>query len=117
MKSQPMHYRSRKSKTVVHRRKTSKHKLLTGVHGRGKYLKGWETQQPGYHDRTVMMEKCGKKCFLGPNKTFPICSRNTCKRNKKGIYSAYIRAEEYKTLRGSDKYRRISEKARKMLSN
>ena len=79
-------------------------------------VKGWKKKQPGYHDRTIMMKKCGNKCFLGPNKTFPICSRNTCKRNKKGIYSAYIRAEEYKTLRGNDKYRRISAKARKMLS-
>jgi hypothetical protein len=110
-----MQNKSRKSKTVHNRRKTMKHKMITGIHGRGKYLKGWSKKQPGYHDRTVMMKKCGKRCFLGPNKTFPICSRNTCKRNHQGIYAAYIRAEEYKTLRNKDKYRRISAKARKML--
>lgn len=78
-------------------------------------VRGWKDQQPGYHDRTVMMERCGKSCFLGPNKSFPICSRNTCKINRKGVYSAYMRAEEYKTLRNQDKYRRISAKARRML--
>ena len=47
-------------------------------------IKGWSKQKPGTHQRTVMMRKCGKKCFLGPNKSFPICSKNTCKINKKG---------------------------------
>ena len=83
-----------------------------GRSGRGK---GWSKIQPGYHDRTLMMKRCGKKCFLGPRKTFPICARRTCKRNRKGIYSAYIRAREYMTIKGNDKYRRISSKARKML--
>ena len=49
--------------------------------------KGWSEQQPGYHDRTVMMKKCGNKCFLGPKRTFPICRRNTCKINRKGVYA------------------------------
>ena len=89
----------------------------TGTHGRGTFLRKWNKQQPGYHDRTVMLKRCGKKCFLGPNKTFPICSRNTCKINKKGVYAAYIRAKEYITLRGKQKYRRISAKARKWLKS
>ena len=80
-------------------------KRITGVKGRGAYLKNWSKQQPGYHDRTIMLKRCGIKCFLGQNKSFPICTRNTCKRNRKGVYSAYIRAEEYKTLRNKDKYR------------
>jgi hypothetical protein len=91
----------------------------TGIRGRGKYLKGWANQQPGYHDRTVMFKNCGETCFLGPRKTFPICTRNTCKVNRKGLYAAYIRAEEYKTLRkdkGNSKYYRISSKARKLLA-
>ena len=95
--------------------KLRKKRLITGIHGRGTYLKNWSKQQPGYHERTVMMRRCGKKCFLGPRKTFPICTRNTCKRNKKGVYAAYIRANEYKTIRGNQKYRRISAKARKIL--
>ena len=115
MITEPMQNVSRKSKKLFHKRKTLGRKTLTGIPGRGKYLKGWKSEQPGYHDRSVMMKQCGKKCFLGPNKSFPICSRNTCKRNKKGIYSAYIRAEEYKTMRNQDKYRRISAKARRML--
>lgn len=78
-------------------------------------LRGWSKQQPGYHQRTIMMSKCGKKCFLGPNKTFPICTKNTCKVNRKGLYAALIRAEEWKTLKGSQKYRKIAAKARRML--
>ena len=91
-------------------------KPKTGVRG---HLKGWANQQPGYHDRTVMFKNCGETCFLGPRKTFPICTRNTCKVNRKGLYAAYIRAEEYKTLRkdkGNSKYYRISSKARKLLA-
>jgi hypothetical protein len=91
------------------------HNNITGTKGRGSYLKNWSKQQPGYRDRTIMMKRCGNKCFLGPNKSFPICTRNTCKRNRKGIYAAFIRAEEYKTLRNKDKYRRISAKARRLL--
>jgi hypothetical protein len=89
--------------------------LKTGIKGRGKYLKGWSKISPGAHDRTVMLHKCGKKCFLGPNKTFPICSKNTCKINKQGVYAAYIRAREYSTIKGTQKYRKIANKARKLL--
>lgn len=75
----------------------------------------WSKQKPSYHQRTNMLKTCGKKCFLGPRKSFPICTKNTCKRNRKGILSAYIRAQEYKTIRKSQKYRRISAKAYKLL--
>lgn len=88
---------------------------ITGTCGRGAFIKDWSKQQPGYHDRTIMMKRCGKKCFLGPRKTFPICTRNTCKINRKGVYSAYIRAREYVTIKGNQKYRRISSKAHKLL--
>lgn len=90
-------------------------KLKSGVRGRGAYLRGWKKQKPGYHQKTVMMAKCGKKCFLGPGKTFPICTKNTCKVNKKGLYAAYVRAKEYETLRPSRKYTRIANKAYRML--
>ena len=75
----------------------------------------WADGRPNYRQRTIMWKKCGKKCFLGPRKSFPICTKNTCKRNKKGIHAAYVRAEEYITITGKQKYRRISQKARKML--
>jgi hypothetical protein len=91
----------------------------TGTRGRGTYSsnsrRGWSKQQPGTHQRTIMMKKCGKKCFLGPNKTFPICTKNTCKVNKKGVQAAYIRAREYMTIRGTRKYKKIADKSHRML--
>jgi len=105
-----MRMRMRRGKTMRRRPKS-----ITGIRGRGAFIKNWSKQQPGYHDRTVMMKKCGKKCFLGPRKTFPVCTRNTCKINRKGIYAAYMRAKEYITIKGKQKYRQISAKARKML--
>ena len=80
---------------------------ITGTKGRGSYLKGWGKQQPGTHQRTVMMKKCGKKCFLGPNKTFPICTKNTCKINKKGVYSAFIRSRQFHRKNISNKANKI----------
>ena len=83
---------------------------------RQKYsVKGWSKQQPGTHQRTVMMKKCGKKCFLGSHKSFPICTKNTCNVNKKGLYAAYVRAKEYVTIRGTRKYKKIANKAHRML--
>ena len=87
----------------------------TGTKGRGKYLKGWAKQQPGTHQRTIMLKKCGKKCFLGPNKTFPICAKNTCNINKKALHAAYSRATEYKTIKGTRKYAKIAKKAYNMM--
>jgi hypothetical protein len=60
-----------------------------------------------------MYKKCGKKCFLGSKKSFPICIKNTCKISKKGVYAAYVRSREYRK-RGS-RYYVISHKARNML--
>jgi hypothetical protein len=90
-------------------------KNKTGTRGRGTFVRGWSKQQPNSHQRTLMLRRCGKKCFLGPNKSFPICTKNTCKINKKGVYSAYMRAREYSTIKGTQKYKRIANKSRKML--
>ena len=115
-------YQARQAESMIMGGKSMKRRLQksktlrTGIRGRGKYIKGWSKQQPGAHQRTMMMKQCGKKCFLGPRKTFPICSKNTCKRNKKGVYAAYIRAREYMTIKpNSQKYRRITSKARRIL--
>lgn len=96
--------------------------LKTGIKGRGQYLKGWSKQQPSYKQRTTMKHKCGKKCFLGPNKSFPICTKNTCKINRKGVYAAYIRAREYTSISqkkrsGSKtrKYSNIAAKAKRLI--
>ena len=70
--------------------------------------RGWRNQKPGYHQRSVMLKRCGKKCFLGPKKSYPICSKNTCKINQKGVYSAFIRSRQYHS-------KNISQRANKML--
>ena len=62
--------------------------------------KGWSKMAPNDKQRTEMYRKCGKKCFLGTKKTFPICKKNTCKVSKTGVYSAYIRARQFSS-RGS----------------
>jgi hypothetical protein len=78
-------------------------------------VRGWKKKAPDYHQRTIMLKKCGKKCFLGPKKSFPICKKNTCKIDKKGVMAAYMRAKEYSTIKGTRKYSRIANKARKLL--
>ncbi len=80
-------------------------------------LRGWSKASPGTHERTLMLKRCGKKCFLGPNKTFPICRKNTCKVDRRGVLAAYIRAKEMVDLKGTRKYKTIANKARKMLKS
>ena len=76
-------------------------------------VRGWKREKPGFHQKTIMLRKCGRKCFLGPNKSFPICKKNTCKISTKGVYAAYIRSRQYRT-RGK-KYRNISKRANNLL--
>ena len=89
---------------------------------------GWKKQSPSAKQKTVMLRKCGKKCFLGPKKSFPICTKNTCKVNKKGVYAAYVRARQWgkskKSYKGKSKprynrsvYTRVARRAKKMLRN
>lgn len=75
--------------------------------------RGWKKEKPDYRQRTVMLKKCGKKCFLGTKQSFPICRKNTCKISSKGLYSAFIRSRQYRSK--GKKYRNISKKANKML--
>jgi hypothetical protein len=82
--------------------------------------KRWSNQKPSFKQRTVMLRKCGKKCFLGPKKSFPICTKNTCVINKNGIHAALSRAREYETITKtkrihSRKYTEIARKAYRML--
>ena len=92
------------------------------IHKRTTKWSGWKRVKPSTRERTIMKKKCGKKCFLGPNKSFPICNKGTCKVNKKGVWSAYIRAREWgsKKMRASKKhgksfYNKIARKSRKLL--
>lgn len=84
---------------------------------------GWSTAKPSYRERTVMKKNCGSRCFLGPKKSFPICSRGTCEVNDKGVWAAYVRAREWgsknkkkKSGKHSQKvYQKVAQKSRKML--
>jgi hypothetical protein len=82
----------------------------TRKNGRGSRTRGWKQEKPGYHQKTVMLKRCGRKCFLGPGKSYPICTKNTCKVNSKGVYSAFIRSRQFHR-------RNISRKANKMLKS
>ena len=81
--------------------------------GRGSATRGWKNEQPNYHQRTQMLQTCGKKCFLGDNKSFPMCKKNTCKMSSKGVHAAYIRARQYS--KKGKKYRIIAKKAYNLL--
>jgi hypothetical protein len=76
--------------------------------------KGWKHDKPGYHEKNMMLKKCGSKCFLGNKVSFPICKKNTCKISRKGVYAAYIRSRQYRTK--SNKYRKISLNAINLLN-
>jgi hypothetical protein len=76
-------------------------------------VKGWKREKPGFHQKTVMLKKCGRKCFLGPGKSFPICKKNTCRVSSHGVYAAYMRSRQYRNK--SRKYVNISKRAEKML--
>lgn len=94
-------------------------KLQTRKKGKRAYLRGWAKNKPSFKQRTIMLKKCGKKCFLGPKKTFPICSKHTCKISQQGLHAAYVRAREYESITGikhkSAKYKNIARKAYKLL--
>jgi len=76
--------------------------------------RGWKKMKPGYHQKTVMLKKCGKKCFLGKGKSFPICKKNTCKISKAGVYAAYVRARQYSSK--GRKYKTVAKKAKNWLT-
>ena len=79
---------------------------------------GWGSLSPGGHERTVMLRNCGDKCFLGRDKTFPICAAGSCSHNQKGISAACQRALQMaspraKKVKGRSKayYNRIAQRA------
>jgi hypothetical protein len=88
---------------------------------------GWKKVAPKKGKaRTKMMRDCGRKCFLGPKKSFPICNKGTCRVNPKGIYAAYVRSNQWGQKKSSYKgrshpkmsrrtYQRVSQKAKNML--
>ena len=67
-------------------------------------------------DRSALLSKCGRRCFLGPGKTFPICARlgasgdgGACKISRRGVVAAYSRARQWASITARKK--RASTKA------
>ena len=80
--------------------------------GRGGRTRGWKIASPGRgRERSVMKKKCGSKCFLSPARNgYPICARNTCKPDCRGIISAKVRAGQYKETTVMELARRMERK-------
>ena len=89
---------------------------------------GWARISPKGYERTVMLRKCGTKCFLGPDKSVPVCAKDTCKVSVKGLYAAYVRAREWGNKRSSYRgkarpsrarsvYTSVASKAKRMLKS
>jgi hypothetical protein len=76
-------------------------------------MEGMEQNGAWIQRKKMMLEKCGKKCFLGVGTCFPICDKKTCKVNTKGVYAAYVRARQFRKV--SSKYGKIASKAKKTL--
>jgi hypothetical protein len=81
--------------------------------------KGWGKMAPkSGKERSRVYKKCGKKCFLKPDKRnpsqskFPVCSKSSCKINCKGVTSAYIRSRQWRKKIPS--YSKIATKAKKL---
>lgn len=72
--------------------------------------RGWAKEAPKGKQLDRMYKRCGKDCFLGKKKTFPICKKGTCKKSRKGVYAAYLRARQQGSV-----YKNIAKKASKML--
>ena len=110
---------------------SKKYKMSSGKTRRNRKSKaipwaGWAKLAPKGKQRKTMKKKCGKKCFLGPKESFPICKKNTCKVIDQGLWAAYIRAKEWGKPKSSYKgkakprhsrsvYTRAARNAKKML--
>lgn len=72
--------------------------------------RGWSRVAPrSVGERSAVLSKCGRRCFLGPGKTFPICTRlgsesgsgsgsGACKIDRRGVAAAYSRAREWSAI-------------------
>jgi hypothetical protein len=104
-------------------------------HGHHRGRGHWSASAPkSVGDRAAVLKKCGRKCFLGPGKSFPICARlgaagtaGTCKIDRHGVQAAYSRASEWASItarkKGSSsaaarqhrKYTAIAKRAKSLL--
>jgi len=62
-----------------------------------KPTKGWRTASPKRGvERQLMRAQCGDQCFLDPlNLKFPICNKDTCEIDCRGVLSAKVRASQF----------------------
>lgn len=95
-----------------HQRKSAKKSALPSP-------KGWGMLAPKLgKERSRLYKKCGKKCFLKPDKRkpsqskFPVCSKRSCKINCKGLSAAYIRSRQWRKKKPS--YNKVAAKAKQM---
>ena len=100
-------------------------------HGSNHGSRKWSRDAPtSIGDRSAVLSKCGRRCFLGPGKSFPICTRlesgsgsgsGTCKVDRRGVAAAYSRAREWaaitarkkRTAAGARAHRRYTAVARR----
>jgi hypothetical protein len=86
--------------------------------------RGWSRVAPKtISERSALMSKCGRRCFLGSRKTFPICPANgACKVDRRGVAAAYSRAREWASITARKKrtsahrkYSAVARRARSIL--
>lgn len=82
------------------------------VSKKGSAVRGWAKRSPKLiSQRRTLKSKCGSKCFLMPGKLkFPICAKHSCKKDCKGITSAYVRARQWK-------YPEVAKKAKSLMKS
>lgn len=85
-----------------------------GHHGSHHSSRNWSRDAPkSIGDRSAVLSKCGRRCFLGPGKTFPICARlgsgsGACKVDPRGVAAAYSRAREWASITARKKGKKAS---------
>lgn len=93
----------------------SKTKKIKKYKKHNKSWKNWSQLAPNKSQRKLMNKKCGKKCFLGPNLTFPICRKYTCKLDKRGVLAAFIRTKYWNKTKKNKIYKNVINKAKLLL--
>ena len=79
---------------------------------------GWSKEHPRTRRQRVRMgARCKPvgRCFLGPRLTFPVCVKGTCRESRRGLWSAYLRAQGRFTRTGRRSYRRMARDALRRL--
>ena len=85
---------------------SSRHRSRGHHHGHRGH---WSATAPkSVGERAAVLKKCGRRCFLGPGTSFPICA-GTCKIDRHGVQAAYSRAREWASITARKK--RTSAKA------